>query len=162
LHISAAPEPDISVSPTSKNFGNVTVDSSRSQTFTVSNVGTADLVVGTISLAGTNADQFTIQNDNCSEATIAQGNSATLKVVFSPTSTGTKSATLEIPSNDLDEATVTVSLNGKGVEGGPPPVGGTIYPSNNLALLAPWIGLGLVMAGAIIFLIRRRRVRSRV
>lgn len=38
----------------------------------------------------------------------------------------------------------------------PPPVGGTICPSNKLALLTPWIALGLVIiAGAIIFLRRR-------
>ncbi len=42
----------------------------------------------------------------------------------------------------------------------PPPVGGSIYPGNKLALLSPWIALGLVIiAGAIIF-VRRRRAWS--
>ncbi len=110
------PGPDISVSPTSKNFGEVTVGSSSSpQTVTVSNAGTANLEVGTITITGANADQFTSQNDNCSGETIAPSGLATLQVLFSPTSTGAKSATLSIPSNDPDEATVEVSLSGTGV-----------------------------------------------
>ncbi len=115
-------EPDISVSPTEKNFGNITVDSSSSpQTFTVRNVGYADLVVGTISITGTNANQFAIQNDNVSNEAIIPGGSATLQVIFTPTSTGAKSATLNIPSNDPDEPTVLVSLSGTGVTEGPGP-----------------------------------------
>lgn len=82
------------------------------------NVGYADLVVGTISITGTNANQFTIQNDNVSNETIIPGGSATLQVVFTPTSTGAKSATLNIPSNDPDEATVLVSLSGSGAAEG--------------------------------------------
>jgi len=114
--VKSAPVPDISVSPTSKNFGDVTVgSSSAAQTFTVSNVGTANLVIGTITITGTGADQFAKQNDNCSGQTIAPDSSATLQVVFSPTSTGAKSATLNIPSNDPDEATVTVPMSGNGV-----------------------------------------------
>jgi len=109
-------EPDISVFPTAKNFGNITVDSSSSpQNFTVRNVGYADLVVGTISITGTNANQFAIQNDNASNQTIIPGGSAPLQVVFTPTSTGAKSAILNIPSNDPDEATVLVPLSGTGV-----------------------------------------------
>ncbi len=124
LKVGEAPpiEPDISVSPTPKNFRNITVDSSSSpQTFSVRNVGYADLAVGTINIAGTNANQFTIQNDNVSSETIIPGGSATLQVVFTPTSTGAKSATLNIPSNDPDEVTVLVSLSGTGVAAGPGP-----------------------------------------
>lgn len=52
-----------------------------------------------------------------------------------------------------------VTINGVTYELEPPPptIGGTVYPPNKLALLAPWIGLGLVLiAGAVIFLRRRR------
>jgi len=114
--------PHISVDPMAKNFGSINVSSSSSpQTFTVRNVGNADLTVGTINITGTNANQFTIQNDNVSNETIIPNGSATLQVVFSPTSTGGKSATLNIPSNDPDEATVLVSLSGSGVAEGPGP-----------------------------------------
>lgn len=115
-------KPDISVSPAEKNFRNITVDSSSSpQTFNVRNLGYADLVVGPIKITGKKADQFAIQNDNVTNKTIIPGGSATLQVVFTPTLTGAKSATLNIPSNDPDEATVVVSLSGSGVTEGPGP-----------------------------------------
>jgi len=126
-------EPDISVSPTAKNFGSITVDSSSSpQTFTVRNVGYADLAAGTIGVTGTNADQFTIQNDAVSNETIIPGGSATLQVVFSPASTGAKSAALDIPSDDPDEATVLVSLSGTGVTVGPGPGPAEYYLTVNM------------------------------
>jgi len=41
----------------------------------------------------------------------------------------------------------------------PPPVGGTIYPMNKLAILAPWIVLlAAIIAGASAFMLRRRRI----
>ena len=115
LAITTGGEPDISVNPTSKNFGNVNVGSSSpAQTFTVSNDGTADLVVGTITRTGSGAGHFAIQNDLASGQTIAPTNSLTLEVVFSPTSTGTKTAQLSIPSNDPDEDPLTIPLYGTG------------------------------------------------
>ena len=90
----------ISVSPTSYNFGNVVVGSSSgAQTFTVTNTGTANLIIGTITLTGTDPTQFSKQNDNCSGHTIAPSGTCTVQAVFSPTSAGGKSANLSIPSN---------------------------------------------------------------
>jgi len=154
--------PDISVSPMSKDFGNITVGSSSSAlTFTVSNVATANLVIGAITITGANADRFSKQNDDCSGQTITPDGSATLQVVFNPASMGDKSATLNITSNDPDEVTVTVSLSGTGVSvAPPPPVGGTGYLGHKLAILAPWIALAaVIIAGATIFM-RRRRAQS--
>jgi len=124
LKVGEAPpiKPDISVSPATKNFAGIKVSSSSSpQTFIVHNAGYADLVVGPIKITGKKADQFAIQNDNASNKTIIPGGSATLQVVFTPTSTGAKSAALYIPSNDPDEAAVLVSLSGSGVTAGPGP-----------------------------------------
>jgi len=39
-----------------------------------------------------------------------------------------------------------------------PPVGGTVYPVNKLAILAPWIAIGAaIIAGASVLMLRRRR-----
>ncbi len=110
------PSPNISVNPTSKDFGSVNVGSSATpQTFTISNTGTADLVIGTISITGTNASEFSKQNDNCSGHTIAPSSYCTVQAVFKPASTGSKSATLLIiPSNDPDTPTLNVALMGTG------------------------------------------------
>jgi hypothetical protein len=48
-----------------------------------------------------------------------------------------------------------------GGQGDPSPlVGGIIYPSSKLALLAPWITLGLATTVGTIMLTRRRRLRG--
>jgi len=39
----------------------------------------------------------------------------------------------------------------------PPPVGGTVYPVNKLAILAPWIALAVLLAGGLSWLTLRRR-----
>ena len=110
-------DPDITVDPTSFDLGSVEAGSSNSaQTVTVTSSGTGSLTIGTITLGGTNAGEFAIQNDTCSGQTLAPGASATVQVVFSPTSAGAKTATLSIPSDDPDEATVNVALSGTGTQ----------------------------------------------
>ena len=81
------------------------------QAFTITNTGSANLNVGTITITGT-AAQFTKSNDNASGQTIAAGASKTVTVTFDPSSVGAKTATLSIPSNDPDSPTLTVSLSG--------------------------------------------------
>jgi len=94
--------PDIAVSPTSHDFGSVNVGfTSSPKAFTVSNTGGV-LSIGSITLTGTDAAEFSIQNDECSGRTSAPPATCTVDVVFSPTSEGAKSANLSIPSNDLD------------------------------------------------------------
>jgi len=110
-YATSAPTPVISVSPVSFNFGNVNVGcTSAPQTLTVSNTGLADLVIGTLSITGTDASEFSIQNDNCSGQTIAPSGSCTVDVAFSPTSLDLKSANLSVPSNDPNLPILNVPL----------------------------------------------------
>ena len=71
--------PDIAISPVSRNFGTVfTGASSAPQVFTLSNAGTGNLVLGTITISGTNASEFTKQDDTCSGQTLpASGSCST-------------------------------------------------------------------------------------
>ena len=105
--------PDIAVSPSSKNYGNVRVGSSSSQSFTVSNEGNGTLNVGGTSLTGTNSDQFSITSGGGSFS-LAPGGSRTVAVAFNPTNTGAKSANLRFSSDDPDEGTKDVALSGTG------------------------------------------------
>jgi len=118
--------PDISVSPTSIAFGDVTVGSSSSETLSISNEGTADLVITSIT---TTDAQFSATAPGVTNP-IAAGSSYGCVVTFTPASTGAKSATLSIVSNDPDEATVTVSLSGTGVT--------TVVPSE-FVTYADWV-----------------------
>ena len=106
--------PDISVNPTSLNFGSAVTGSSSTKTLTISNTGLATLSIYTIGISGTHASQFSKQNDNCSGQNIASLTSCTVDVKFSLTSTGKKTATLSINSNDADENPLNISLKGKG------------------------------------------------
>ena len=111
----SAPEiPDISVSPNSYNFGSVDIGNTSTQTFTISNTGSANLIVGTISIEGTS--EFRIYENYCSGATIAPSSSCMFQAQFSPTSAGTKSATISILSNDPDENPLNIALTGTGVD----------------------------------------------
>lgn len=130
--------PVVSVSPPSWDFGTIDPNSSSSpQTFTIMNTGTNNLYIGAITKTGTNPDQFSIQNDNCSNITVAPPlGTCALQVVFSPTSGGQKYASVSIPSNAPVTPT-TVALTGKGtvptytISYNPPVLHGTLFCSPN-------------------------------
>ena len=124
----SAPVGQLSVSPQNVDFGDVNVgDTSPSQVITVTNEGNSPVTLGDISLTGADADQFAIQQDNCSGATLDPSESRTVTVVFQPTSPGSKTATLQ----HTGTPPFTVTLTGNGVGGGPPPGGNVYYVSPN-------------------------------
>lgn len=107
------PPPKISVSPTSRNFGSITVgDTSASQTITIKNSGTSDLVISNITIMGTNADEFS-QKSSCS--TLLKSELCTIDVTFNPALPGKKSASIGISSNDPKKPFINVKLNGIGI-----------------------------------------------
>ena len=112
------PSPRISVSSTSLDFGSVRVGDSSFTNLTISNSGSANLIIRQITLGGADTLDFNTRNDNCTGATLTPSQSCTIQVVFSPRSTGSRSATLSISSNDPDTPTQTVSLMGSGTQGG--------------------------------------------
>jgi PKD repeat protein len=107
--------PDIAVNPTSKNFGDVLLGSSASQTFVVSNTGCADVVVSATELIGANANQFAIVSGG-GAFTLAPNATRNVVVSFNPASEGSKSATLRFANNDPDENPLDVSLTGNGIK----------------------------------------------
>ncbi|MEE4358663.1 MAG: choice-of-anchor D domain-containing protein [Desulfococcaceae bacterium] len=94
----------------------ITVGSSSTETFTVKNSGIS-LLIGFISISGADVSEFHIQNNNCSNRTLATGQEATVQIVFSPTSPGVKNAVLRIPSNDPNIPVLEVPLRGTGKVG---------------------------------------------
>ena len=95
-------------------FGTVRVGLLSDETVTITNDGTADLVIGAIASADTLAAPFGKLTDSCSNQTIALGGSCTLTVRFSPTAAVAYTDSFDIPSNDPDENPVTVSVSGTG------------------------------------------------
>ncbi len=93
------------------NYASATVGTDTDVEFTIENSGTADLTLTTpLSLTGVNADQFSVQSQPTSP--ISAGNTTTVTVRFSPTSSGAKTAALSIGNNDGNENPYNLTLNG--------------------------------------------------
>jgi hypothetical protein len=107
----------ISVSPASLSFGNwATGTTSPTQNVTVVNTGSNNLAGGsfTVPAGFTRVTNGTFPNGagNCG-ATLNTGNSCTIKVAFSPTSTGTVNSNLSVSYTGVTP--ILVGLSGTGV-----------------------------------------------
>src|SRR5439155_792918 len=101
----------VTVSPASLNFSNQAVGiASPPQSVTVTNVGAAPLGISSLTVSGTNSGDFALTG--CGSA-VAPNGSCTVSVTFTPTATGTRSATLTITDNAAGSPQ-TVSLSGTG------------------------------------------------
>jgi hypothetical protein len=101
--------PDISIAQTSIEFGGIKVGKKVTKTLKITNNGSGDLL---ITLSGLGGTDFSIQGS--SSVTIKSKKIYSLKVLFTPTSGGLKTATLKINSNDPDTQTLEISLSGIG------------------------------------------------
>lgn len=98
----ALADADLGIDPVSRDFGSVTEGTQSSNTtFTVTNEGGVDTGTITSALGGTDAADFTIQNDSCDGITLAPEASCTVIVRFTPAvgSVGAKSASLNLTAS---------------------------------------------------------------
>jgi subtilisin family serine protease len=107
LHVTGAP--DIAVSPTSLDFGEVFVNFLKTMDIVVSNPGTDALNI--TGIASDNADF----DANPKVFTLAPRAARTVTVGFRPSVAAPRMATLSIASNDPDEPVVTVACQGVGL-----------------------------------------------
>ena len=115
---------NMAVSPTSQNFGSLTVGTPSSPvTFTITNNNTATATSITIPANGTggNSTDFATTNTgagSCSAAggTLAQSASCTFSVIFTPGAAGSRSTTLNITYSGSDGLSpLAVGLSGIGI-----------------------------------------------
>ena len=106
--------PDINVSPLAINFDSLEVGSTSDSLVVISNLGDADLTLGTLTVADTVNYSF---SPDLSGAIIPPSGSDTLVVTFRPQSRSVFPAILTIPSDDPTalEDTVLVDLTGVGI-----------------------------------------------
>lgn len=123
--------PEIVVSSNSLNFGNVELGDVVTRTVTISNTGTAPLLMTSISLGGTNVLEFNALSGTCGllSVSLAAGNSCTIRLTFHPSLLGSLTSTLSILSNDLDELITSIPLSGTGI---PIPTPEIVISSNSL------------------------------
>ena len=110
--------PNIALSTDQLLFGNVVANAggerSADHSVQVTNTGTANLVIGQIALANPLASPFSIFEDHCSGVSLAPNASCTVDVRFAPRTPGTFSDSFDLPSNDADQPSRTVSVSGNG------------------------------------------------
>jgi len=124
---SVAPNDDLEVP-----FGDVKEGESSEETVTVTNGGTADLVIGTVAFTDNLAAPFSIPAgmDTCSDTTLAPSESCTITVQFAPTALVASDDTFDIPSNDPDTPSVTVAVSGTGVPNIAPSAPALVLPAD--------------------------------
>lgn len=101
-----------SVSPASVAFGEQTVaTSSAPTTITVTNAGSATMNITTVTIAGTNAADFS-KTAGCASSSLAVGASCSFDVTFTPAAAGSRTGRVTINSNG---GNVQVQFTGTGV-----------------------------------------------
>jgi hypothetical protein len=104
----------IALTPTSTNFGTVTVGTtSAGKNITVANAGTGTVTFTGFSLVGLNPGDFTISANTCG-ASLAGGLTCIVTVQFKPTVTGTRKGTLKVTDTGAGTASQTATLVGVG------------------------------------------------
>jgi len=108
-HATHVPLPDIRMSGTSYDLGEVPVGGSSERTLTIDNVGEAPLdVVLRMPATPFGVDEMAM--------TLAPGSMDSFTVSFSPEMGGGASGVLILETNDPDESTVAIRLTGTGLE----------------------------------------------
>jgi hypothetical protein len=106
--------PAHSVSPPSLAFGSQNVGTrSASRTVTVTNSGTANLVVQSTSITGVNAADYGVVTDGCTNVRVAPGASCPIGVAFTPGAPEMRTATLGVVTNAPGEP-ASVPMSGTG------------------------------------------------
>ena len=99
-------------------FGSYDEDSgSEAQTFTITNSGDGLMTLGSdaVSVSGTNAADFTVTAQPATTVA-ASGGTTTFEITFDPSGTGSRTATISIANDDLDEAPFTFAVEGEGLD----------------------------------------------
>jgi hypothetical protein len=96
--------------------------SSPVQTVTLTNTGSASLFISRMAQAGANPLDFAESNDFCIGSSVAPGASCTLQASFTPTATGTRTATISVVDNAPSSPQV-ITFTGTGTSvNGPTPL----------------------------------------
>jgi hypothetical protein len=130
--------PAASLTPASLAFSGANIgQSSGPLAATLTNTGNAALNIGTISISGAAAGDFSLAGGSCANgAAIAAGASCAVQASFTPTAAGARAATLNITHNAAGGAS-SVALSGTG----------NSVPQATIALSAAGVNFGTLLTG---------------
>lgn len=101
-------------------FGTAATGTSETKTFVIENTSTGELTIKGITVLGTNAKDFSLVSPQTFPLTVAANSTQSFMVKFTPHFAGLRNASLQISSNDFDEATYTFAIQGNGTCTNPP------------------------------------------
>ena len=93
-------------------FSTVKAAATPARSVTVANTGNAALKITGLTITGANPGQFKLRSGQATVFTVNPGRTATVGVLFKPTATGVKSATLTVKNNDKARPNYAVALRG--------------------------------------------------
>lgn len=94
------------------DFGSTNIATSTTRTYSIINYGLGTLNISGTSITGTNPGDYVITTPP--STTVAPQSATTFTVTFTPSSTGTRTATINIFSDDTDEAKFNFNVTGIG------------------------------------------------
>ena len=117
------PAPGATLIPGLMNFA-PTATTSAAQSATLTNVGTASLVIRNVYISGLNPFDYTI-TAGAGARTLAPGARLTISVAFAPKSLGLRQAFLSVDCNAANTQDLSIPLSGIGTAAQAPPAPGT-------------------------------------
>ncbi|MFZ5787734.1 MAG: Kelch repeat-containing protein [Acidobacteriota bacterium] len=153
----ATPRPYLQVAPDPLDFGRVVVGRTSARTLTVSNRGSAPLVIFTVSPASA---PFVKTADACTGQTLASGQSCSVTVAVTPVAIGALSGSLTVASADPGTPVRGVTLHAEAVDVLLVPLAlvvddasgngsGVLEPSESAGLVPSWRNDGIATAASL-------------
>ena len=88
---------------------------SAPQTVILTNSGTADLLISSVAITGTNAGDFAASAGTCQGTTVTPGGTCSVNLTFTPSATGSRSASLVFTDNANSSPQSVVMMGSGGV-----------------------------------------------
>lgn len=136
FYLVPALNPSFSVTPLSGNFGQVVINTTATQQFSIYNSGGGTLTISNITLSG--SPMFHLQGLPTLPVNLGSGQNATFTAQYIPTAVGTHTGTINITDN-LAKSVHTVSLSGTGFD---PTINAMPYTQNFDQITVPNLPLG--------------------
>jgi len=107
----------LTIGPATADFGDQIINtSSGSKSFSLSNIGTMDLVVSSLSSAGTSAGDYSITGGSCTNApfTLTAGTACSVEVTFKPLIRfgASRGSTVSAITSETGSPTISAALSG--------------------------------------------------
>jgi len=115
--VEIASPPSLEAVPDPLQFADELEGQSETLALTLTNAGSDPVVLGTIAVSGQDSSAFSTNTDGCSGTSLPAGSHCSVKLAFSPTTTGTKDAQLEVSQsiNGSAQGMIAVHLLGNSI-----------------------------------------------